>query len=92
MPRQKSKPITPNWAIELRSAMTAKTRQPKGEGWLTTDQICDALDISRGTALQYLRRGMDSGRIEMYRGTANSSAGIRVQTWYRPIVVKKRIT
>ena len=92
MPRAKSKPITPNWAVELRSVMTAKTRQPKGEGWMTTDQICESLDISRGTALQYLRRGMESGHIEMYRGTAISSAGIRIQSWYRPVMVKKRIT
>jgi hypothetical protein len=92
MPRAKSKPITPNWAVELRSVMTAKTRQPKGEGWMTTDQICESLDISRGTALQYLRRGMESGQIEMYRGTAISSAGIRIQSWYRPVMVKKRIT
>ena len=89
MPRQKSKPSPLNWAHELRSVMTAKTRQPKGEGWMTTDQICESLDIARGTALQYLRRGMDAGRIEMYRGTAVSSAGIRIQTWYRPVMVKK---
>ena len=84
MARQKSKPTLPNWAVELRSVLSVKTRQPKGEGWMTTDQICESLDISRGTALQYLRRGMDAGRIEMYRGTAISSAGIRIQTWYRP--------
>ena len=88
MPRQKSKPIAPNWAIELRDVLSAKTRQPKGEGWLTTVQFCDVLDISRGTALQYLRRGMESGRIEMYRGTAVSPAGIRIMTWYRPITKK----
>jgi hypothetical protein len=84
MPRQKSKPITPNWAVELRDVLSAKTRQPKGEGWMTAEQFCEVLNISRGTALQYLRRGMDAGRIEMYRGTAVSSAGIRIQTWYRP--------
>jgi hypothetical protein len=59
---------------------------------MTTEQFCDVLDISRGTALQYLRRGMESGHIELYRGTAISSAGIRIQSWYRPVVVKKRIT
>ena len=84
MPRAKSKPITPNWAVELRDVLSAKTRQPKGEGWMTAEQFCEVLNISRGTALQYLRRGMDAGRIEMYRGTAVSSAGIRIQTWYRP--------
>lgn len=88
MPRQKSKPTAPNWAIELRSVLSAKTRQPKGEGWMTTEQFCDVLDISRGTALQYLRRGMESGQIELYRGTAVSPAGIRIQTWYRPITKK----
>jgi prophage antirepressor-like protein len=84
MPRQKSKPSPLNWAHELREVLSAKTRQPKGEGWMTAEQFCEVLDISRGTALQYLRRGMESGHIEMYRGTAISSAGIRIQTWYRP--------
>jgi hypothetical protein len=92
MARQKSKPILPNWAVELRSVLSVKTRQPKGDGWMTTEQFCDVLDISRGTALQYLRRGMESGHIELYRGTAISSAGIRIQSWYRPVMVKKRIT
>jgi len=92
MARQKSKPTLPNWAVELRDVLSAKTRQPKGEDWMTTEQFSDTLNISRNTALQYLRRGMESGRIEMYRGTAISSAGIRIQTWYRPVVVKKRIT
>ena len=92
MPRAKSKPITPNWAVELREVLSAKCREPKGEGWMTRQQFCDALDITSGTALKYLRRGMESGHIEMYRGTAISSAGIRIQTWYRPVLVKKRIT
>ena len=88
MPRAKSKSTAPNWAIELRSVLSAKTRQPKGDGWMTTEQFCEVLDISRGTALQYLRRGMESGRIEIYRGTAVSPAGIRIQTWYRPTTKK----
>jgi hypothetical protein len=32
-----------------------------------------------------LRRGIRDGHLEMFRGTAISSAGIRIQTWYRPI-------
>ena len=88
MPRQKLKFIAPNWAVELRDVLSAKTRQPKGDGWMTTEQFCDVLDISRGTALQYLRRGMESGRIEIYRGTAVSPAGIRIQTWYRTTTKK----
>jgi hypothetical protein len=89
MPRQKSKPSPLNWAHELREVLTAKTREPKGENWMTAEQFCTSLDIARGTALKYLRRGMASGHIEMYRGTAVSSAGIRIQTWYRPVMVKK---
>ena len=92
MARQKSKPTQRNWAHELREVMSAKTREPKGENWMTAEQFCKALDLSHNTALQYLRRGMESGHIEMFRGTAISSAGIRIQTWYRPVVVKKRIT
>jgi hypothetical protein len=92
MPRAKSKPTLPNWAVELRDVLSAKTRQPKGENWMTAEQFCKALDLSHNTALQYLRRGMESGHIEMFRGTAISSAGIRIQTWYRPVLVKKRIT
>lgn len=89
MPRAKSKPITPNWAVELRDVLSAKTREPKGENWMTAEQFCKTLDLSHNTALQYLRRGMESGHIEMYRGTAISSAGIRIQSWYRPKIVKK---
>jgi hypothetical protein len=88
MPQAKSKPTAPNWAHDLRDVLSAKTRQPKGDNWMTTDQFCNVLDISRGTALKYLRRGMESGHIEMYRGTAISSAGIRIMTWYRPITKK----
>ena len=89
MPRAKSKLITPNWAHELRSVLCTKTREPKGEGWQTTEQFRNLLGISTGTALRYLRRGIASGHLEMFRGTAISPAGIRIQTWYRPKIVKK---
>jgi len=88
MPRQKSKPTAPNWAVELRSVLSAKTREPKGDNWMTTEQFCTTLKIAKGTALQYLRRGIKSGHLEMFRGTAISPAGIRIQTWYRPITKK----
>jgi hypothetical protein len=51
---------------------------------MTTEQFCITLGIARGTALQYLRRGIKAGHLEMFRGTAVSPAGIRIQTWYRP--------
>jgi len=85
MPPPKSKVIPPNWALELRSVLSAKTREPKGDGWMTAEQFCITLNIARTTALTYLRRGIRDGHLEMFRGTAISSAGIRIQTWYRPI-------
>jgi hypothetical protein len=88
MPRQKSKPTAPNWAVELRSVLSAKTREPKGDDWMTAEQFCITLGIAKGTALQYLRRGIKSGHLEMFRGTAVSGAGIRIQSWYRPITKK----
>jgi hypothetical protein len=88
MPRQKSKPTAPNWAVELRSVLSANTREPKGKNWMTAEQFCISLGIAKGTALQYLRRGIKSGHLEMFRGTAVSLAGIRIQTWYRPITKK----
>jgi hypothetical protein len=88
MPRQKSKLTTPNWAVELRSVLSAKTREPKGNDWMTAEQFCITLGIAHGTALKYLRRGIESGHLEMFRGTAVSAAGIRIQTWYRPITKK----
>jgi hypothetical protein len=88
MPRQKSKPTAPNWAVELRSVLSAKTREPKGDDWMTAEQFCITLGIAKGTALQYLRRGIKSGHLEMFRGTAVSAAGIRIQSWYRPITKK----
>jgi hypothetical protein len=74
--------------VELRSVLAAKTREPKGDNWMTTEQFCTTLKIAKGTALQYLRRGIKSGHLEMFRGTAVSAAGIRIQTWYRPITKK----
>lgn len=88
MPRQKSKLTTPNWAVELRSVLAAKTREPKGDDWMTAEQFCTTLEIAHGTALLYLKRGIKAGHLEMFRGTAISPAGIRVQTWYRPITKK----
>jgi hypothetical protein len=74
--------------VELRSVLAAKTREPKGDHWMTTEQFCTTLKIAKGTALQYLRRGIKSGHLEMFRGTAVSAAGIRIQSWYRPITKK----
>jgi hypothetical protein len=90
MPRQKSKPTTPNWAVELRSLLSAKTREPKGDGWMTTEEFAESLKISIGTAHQYLRRGLASGHLERFAGTAISSAGIRIQTWHRPVQGKRK--
>jgi len=89
MPQPKSKPITANWAHELRSVLCAKTREPKGDGWMTTEQFADTLGISIGTAQIYLRRGLASGYLEKFIGTAISAAGIKKQTWHRPVLVKK---
>jgi hypothetical protein len=74
--------------VELRSVLAAKTREPKGDDWMTAEQFCITLGIAKGTALQYLRRGKKSGHLETFRGTAVSAAGIRIQTWYRPITKK----
>lgn len=89
MPRQKSKPSQLNWAHELREVLTAKTREPKGEGWMTTEEFAASLEIAVGTAHKYLRRGLASGHLEKFTGTAISPAGIRIQTWHRPVLVKK---
>ena len=88
MQPRKSKPTTPNWAVELRSVLSAKGREPKGEGWMTTADFCKSLDISLSTALRYLRNGVQAGHLERYIGTATSPAGIRIQTWYRPVAKK----
>jgi len=88
MPRQKSKATAPNWAVELRSVLSAKGREPKGEGWMTTAEFCKSLDISLGTALRYLRGGVQSGHLERFIGSSISPAGIRIQTWHRPVAKK----
>lgn len=92
MPRQKSKPSSPDWAHQLRDVLTAKTREPKGEGWMTTEEFAASLEIAVGTAHKYLRRGLASGHLEKFTGTAISPAGIRIQTWHRPVIVKKEKT
>ena len=84
MPLQKSKVTTPSWAIELRSILTAKCSEPKGEGWMTTDEVCTQLNIARGTALRYLRQGIALGKLERFIGTHDFGGLIRRQAWYRP--------
>jgi hypothetical protein len=88
MPRAKSKSTAPNWAHELREVLSAKTREPKGEGWMTTEDFAESLEIAIGTAHKYLRRGLASGHLEKFTGTAISTAGIRIQTWHRAITKK----
>ena len=90
MQPRKSKPTTPNWAVELRSLLSAKTREPKGDGWMTTEEFTESLKISTGTAHKYLRRGLALGHLEKFTGTANSAAGIRLQTWHRPVQGKRK--
>jgi hypothetical protein len=90
MQPRKSKPTTPNWAVELREVLTAKTREPKGDGWMTTEEFAESLKIATGTAHKYLRRGLISGHLEKFSGTANSAAGIRIQTWHRPVQRKRK--
>lgn len=87
--RRKSKAIKHNWAIELQSVLCAKTREPQGKGWLTTEQFSELLGISIGTGLKYLRRGLASGHIERFDGTSKSPVGVRIQTWYRPVQKRK---
>jgi len=88
MPHQKSKATAPNWAVELRSVLSAKGREPKGEGWMTTADFCKSLDISLSTALRYLRNGVRDGHLERFIGSSISPAGIRIQTWHRPVAKK----
>ena len=88
MPRPKSKATTPNWALELRSVLSAKGREPKGDGWMTTAEFCKSLDISLNTALRYLRNGVKEGHLERFIGSTISPAGIRIQTWHRPAAKK----
>jgi hypothetical protein len=88
----KLKPTPPNWVQELSSALAAKPREPKGDGWLTAEQFSENLGVSSGTGYKYLKRGLDSGCLEKFKGTWKSAGGIRVQHWYRPVMVKKRIT
>jgi hypothetical protein len=90
MQRRKSKATHLNWAVELREVLTAKTREPKGDGWMTTEEFAESLKIAIGTAHQYLRRGLASGHLERFTGTANSAAGIRLQTWHRPVQGKRK--
>ena len=88
MPRAKSKPTAHNWAVELRSVLLAKTREPKGEGWMTTKEFASALAISVNTARRYLRNGLASGVLEKFSGTAIFKNQIKTQTWHRPTKIK----
>jgi len=84
MPQRKSKATAqPNWALQLREELSAKTREPKGTGWLTCDEFGKTLGISRRLAREYLRRGMAMDKIEKFRGTQKTPDGINHQTWYR---------
>jgi hypothetical protein len=85
MQHRKSKLTTPNWAVEMRSMLVAKTREPIGKGWMTTDKFCASLNVSQGTGLRYLRKGIALGKIERFTGTMLFGNLIRTQTWYRPL-------
>ena len=85
MQPRKSKPTTLNWAVKMRSVLAAKTREPQGKGWMTTDEFRKTLNLSQGTALSYLRHGIALGKIERFSGTAQFGNVIRIQTWYRPV-------
>jgi hypothetical protein len=85
MQPRKSKPTTPNWAIELRSLLGAKTRDPVGEDWMTCSEFAAHLGVAVKTAQTALKRGLDQGLLERFRGTAVFGGIVRIQTWYRPI-------
>jgi hypothetical protein len=74
----------------MRSLLAAKTREPQGKGWMTTAEFCKTLTLAQGTALRYLRHGIALGKLERFSGTAQYGNVIRIQTWYRPVQVKRK--
>jgi hypothetical protein len=57
---------------------------------MTTEEFAESLKIATGTAHKYLRRGLALGHLQKFTGTANSAAGIRIQTWHRPVQGKRK--
>jgi len=56
-----------------------------GEDWMTCSQFSAQLGIAVKTAQVALKRGVDQGLLERFRGTAVFEGIVRIQTWYRPI-------
>ena len=74
----------------MRSALSAKTQEPVGKNWMTTEELCTQLKVARGTTLRYLRLGISMGKLERFIGTYNFNGLIRRQTWYRPVQGKHK--
>ena len=75
----------PHWTEGLRQALTERGNAPKGEGWMTSNEIRVA--IGRGMHFTYnlIAEKLKSGEWESYTGSAVDIRGhANTRIWYRP--------
>jgi len=67
-----------------RSITQSGTREPKGEGWVRSDDIAEKMQCSTSTAKQVISRLISEGKAERFRGAAVTASGlVRSRVWYR---------
>ena len=85
MPRPTSKATESNpWAALALHVTQSGTREPKGEGWVRSDDIAELMQCSHSTSKQVIKRLLSEGKAERFRGAAVTESGlVRSRVWYR---------
>jgi hypothetical protein len=76
-------PLPPDWQSVLATVEVGEQRPP-GEGWQTAREIAIAGGRSVSAIGHRMRRLMDDGAVETWRGLQVTPLGRRLQVWYRP--------
>lgn len=86
MPQRKSANFEDKlWLETFRRALTQRTKEPAGVGWLTKVQV--QTKIKRGSCWveRFLREEAKAGRMERFVGSQVGKNGVLCpQIWYRP--------
>lgn len=82
MPRKPSKP-TDNWAAAFGAALQSKERLPSGEGWRTSHELREELDVGRVKFYATLRIMRQANRIEHFAGRVLIGGKLSRCEWYR---------
>ena len=82
MPRKRSQP-TDDWAAAFGAALQSKERLPSGQGWKTSHELREELDVGRVKFYATLRAMRLAGRIEHFAGRVLIGGKLSRCEWYR---------